>query len=172
MSRVEEFEFIPGAPEAVARLNQGGARVIVVTNQSGIARGYFGHDAVAAVHNHLQDELKRCEAHVDAFYYCPNHPEGTVDEYAKPSRDRKPGPGMFERAIRDFELDGDRRFVVGDNLHDLVAGDAVGCVTILVRTGHGAEYLQRADEEGVRIDYVARDLPDAVEWILSPDAHH
>ncbi len=163
--RIEDFAFIPGAPEAIARLNRAGALVIVVTNQAGIAHGYYTEADVQRLHDYMIEELARSGAHLDAIYMCPYHPKGAVPEYAQPSRDRKPEPGMFEQAIRDFNLRDDRRFVIGDKFEDLLAGREAGCVTVLVRTGYGDTHLR--ERPGViEPDYVADALPQAVEWIL------
>jgi len=120
---------------------------------------------VQRLHEHIEKELQQFDAHVDAFYVCPFHPEGVVPAYTRASRDRKPGPGMFERAIGDFDLNGDRRYVIGDKFEDLLAGKEVGCVTVLVRTGYGDTHLR--ERPGViDPDYVVHDLFEAVDWIL------
>ena len=165
--RIEDFEFVPGAPEAIARLNAEGFLVVVVTNQAGVARGKYTEHDVQVLHAHMRQALEPAGARVDAFYFCPYHPEGTVPEYRCGHWDRKPNPGMFEAAIRDWEIDGRNRFVVGDRLNDLAAGEAVGCSTVLVRTGYGAEDEKQVGASGVRVDCVADDLTQAVEWILA-----
>lgn len=171
LHRIDDFEFVEGAPQAIARLNKAGALVIVVSNQAGVALGYYPESDVQALHDHVQAELQRFGAHIDAFYYCPYHPDGTLESYRKASACRKPRPSMFKRAIRDFQLKGDRRFVVGDKLNDLVAGAQVGCATVLVRTGYGEEHLKQAATRSVCPDHVARDLADAVDWILNSLPH-
>lgn len=120
----EQLEWIPGAPEAVRLLNDAGYLVIVVTNQSGVARGYYGEADVQAFHNHLQEKLRAYGAHIDAFYYCPHHPEGVVKELAIRCHCRKPEPGMIERAARDWPLDLSRSFLIGDKDADMTAAAA------------------------------------------------
>jgi len=166
LHRVDDFEFFPGAPQAVKRLNDAGALVLVVTNQAGVARGYYTEADVDALHEHIQRELGRFGARIDRFYYCPHHPEGVVPQYTRTCDCRKPRPGMFLRAIDDLDLAGDLRFAVGDRYPDLIAGAAVGCRTVLVRTGYGQE--RPADETGIIIkpDYVTSSFGEAVDWIL------
>ncbi|MBN2310510.1 MAG: D-glycero-beta-D-manno-heptose 1,7-bisphosphate 7-phosphatase [Candidatus Hydrogenedentes bacterium] len=167
LHEIEEFEFFEGAPEAIRRLNDAGALVLVVTNQAGVARGYYAESAVHALHDHIQRELGRSGAHIDRFYYCPHHPEGVVPEYRKPCECRKPRPGMFLRAVADFGLAADRRFVIGDRYLDLIAGAAAGCATVLVRTGYGQETAEDDSGASVEPDYVASSLADAVDWVLA-----
>ena len=167
LHRIEDFAFISGAPEAIARLNAAGLRVVVVTNQAGIARGRYTEADVEALHEYMQNALEPAGARVDAYYYSPFHPEGTVEQYRCNHHDRKPNPGMFERAIREHNIPAANRFVVGDRLNDLSAGTKAGCEAVLVRTGYGAEEEARIEGTGVRVDHVADDLADAAGWILA-----
>ncbi len=122
--RPEQLEWIDGAPEAVRLLNEAGYFVFVVTNQSGIARGYYDEDAVKSFHAHMQKDLASHGAHVDAFYYCPHHPEGTIKSLAVHCRCRKPGPGMLEQAASEWPIDRDASFLVGDKDEDMAAAGA------------------------------------------------
>ena len=124
--RPERLEWVAGAPEAVRLLNEAGIPVIVITNQSGVARGYFGETDVQQFHAHVQEQLRALDAHVDAFYYCPHHPQGTVAEFAIACDCRKPKPGMLERAARDFAVDRRRSFLIGDKDDDVAAAAAFG----------------------------------------------
>jgi D-glycero-D-manno-heptose 1,7-bisphosphate phosphatase len=117
----DQLEWIPGVAEAVRLMNEAGFYVFVVTNQAGVARGYYSEAAIDQIHRHMQDVLKAEGAHIDAFYYCPHHPEGTVKEFAISCRCRKPGPGMLEQAARDWPIDLSRSFLIGDRDHDLAA---------------------------------------------------
>ena len=146
LHRPEEFEFIPGVPEAIRLLRTAGFRVIVVTNQSGVARGYYGEQAVEALHRHLDGELALHDAGVDAYYFCPHHPVEGVGEYRTACDCRKPLPGMLVQAARDFGLDLGRSFIVGDKLADVEAGLAAGCRSILVRTGYGEREAGKVPE--------------------------
>jgi D-glycero-D-manno-heptose 1,7-bisphosphate phosphatase len=122
--RPEQLEWIEGAPEAVRLLNEAGYTVIVITNQSGVARGFYDEAAVHRFHAHMQAELERHGAHIDAFYYCPHHPEGTVAEYALRCDCRKPGTGLLERAVREWPIDLTHSFLIGDKPDDLKAAAA------------------------------------------------
>ena len=120
----DHLEWIDGAPEAVRLLNEAGYAVFVVTNQSGIARGLYDETAVARLHAHMQDELARQGARIDAFFYCPHHPEGTVKSYAVECLCRKPGTGMLEQATRERPIDKGRSFLIGDRDGDMEAAAA------------------------------------------------
>ena len=135
--QAKDFEFIPGVPEAVRLLNQAGIMVVVVTNQSGVARGYYTEDDVENLHRHIAGELERSGAHVDAWLYCPHHPSGR-GSYALPCDCRKPLPGMLREAARRYDIDLELSTMIGDKLADIEAGHSAGCRTILVRTGYGA----------------------------------
>lgn len=139
--RPERLEWVAGAPEAVRLLNEAGIPVIVITNQSGVARGYFGETDVQQFHAHVQEQLRARGAHVDAFYYCPHHPQGTVAEFAIACDCRKPKPGMLKMIAERFEVDPEETPVVGDSLRDLLAGTALGFRPHLVRTGKGEKTL-------------------------------
>ena len=134
--RVEEFEFVPGAAQAIRRLNEAGWLVVVVTNQSGVARGYYGEQEVQELHRHVDQELARSGARVDAWYYCPHHPAGRAP-YSRECDCRKPLPGMLLAAAATYEIDLTASWMIGDKLADVEAAYAAGCRPILVRTGYG-----------------------------------
>lgn len=156
-----DFEFIPGAPEAIRLLNQAGILVVVVTNQSGIARGFYTEDDVENLHRHIARELEPFGAHVDAWLYCPHHPAGR-GSYALPCMCRKPLPGMVNEAAERFGIDLDNSTMIGDKRADIEAGAAAGCRTILVRTGYGAEEERFIGPQTVVCD----DLLSAVKYLL------
>jgi D-glycero-D-manno-heptose 1,7-bisphosphate phosphatase len=139
--RAEEFEFIPGAAKAIRLLNEAGFLVVVVTNQSGVARGYYAEEDVHLLHRHIAVQLEKEGARVDAWQYCPHHPSGR-GSYALPCRCRKPQPGMLREAAARFDIDLGASIMIGDKLVDIEAGRAAGCRTILVRTGYGREEEQ------------------------------
>ena len=157
LAHPDQVRLIPGAAEAVARLNRAGWPVVVVTNQAGVARGYFPEDRIAVVHSHLAGLLAAFGARVDAFYHCPHHPTEGVGQYRVVCECRKPRPGMLLAASAELRLDLARSWVVGDKLCDLAAGAAAGCVTLLVRTGHGGKAVLPADTSALRL---VGDLPD------------
>ena len=135
--RVEDFEFIPGAPQAIRLLNEAGFLVVVVTNQSGVARGYYTEEDVDILHRHISAELAKVGSRVDAWYYCPHHPSGR-GSYSLPCHCRKPLPGMLREAALRHGIDLAASVMIGDKLADVEAGLAAGCRTVLVRTGYGA----------------------------------
>ncbi|MEI6214489.1 MAG: D-glycero-beta-D-manno-heptose 1,7-bisphosphate 7-phosphatase [Desulfuromonadales bacterium] len=133
-----DCEFIPGSIDAIRRFNNAGFLVVVVTNQSGVARGFYTEEDVETLHSYMAAELSRHRAHVDAWLYCPHHPSGR-GSYSLPCTCRKPLPGMLLEAARRFDIDLAASFMIGDKLADIDAGRAAGCKTLLVRTGYGTE---------------------------------
>lgn len=131
---VDRVEFIDGAPEAIARFNRAGLPVAVVTNQSGVARGLYGIDDVARVHQHIEAQLARYGARIDLFLYCPYHPAGTVEAFARTSDDRKPRPGMANTAASLLNLDLTASWVVGDRPEDIGLAKAVGASAVYLGT--------------------------------------
>lgn len=122
--RPEQLEWVAGAPRAVQLLNEAGYLVFVVTNQAGVARGLYDEAAITRFHAHMQDALAVCGAHIDAFYYCPHHPEGVIKELAVRCLCRKPGTGMLEQAAREWPIDPSRSFMIGDRDSDMAAAAA------------------------------------------------
>ena len=160
LCRVEDVALIPGSAEAVARLNAAGFPVIVVTNQSGIGRGRFSWEAYRAVMGRLAELLSAHDARIDAAYVAPHHP-CAKGEYCHPDHpDRKPNPGMLQRAAADLGLDLTRSWMVGDKDIDLQAGRNAGCRSALVLTGYGAA------SDPALADFVATDLAGTVDHIL------
>ena len=130
-----------GVGSALARLQAAGYRLIVISNQSGVARGLFPEAALAAVERHLAALLADAGVRLDGFYYCPHHPEGSVPAYAVACACRKPQPGLLLRAAQEREIDLNRSWFVGDILHDVEAGRRAGCRTILLDVGNETEWL-------------------------------
>lgn len=127
---VDRVQLIPGAAEAIAALNESDIPVAVVTNQAGVARGYYSLDDVVAVHEHLAKLLADQGAHVDAFFFCPYHPAGSVEVFSRTSEDRKPRPGMALAAAEALNLDLTRSWVVGDRAEDLGLAQSVGAYAV------------------------------------------
>lgn len=121
-----KLELLPGAAEAIRLMNDAGYLVIVISNQSGVARGYFGVGDVEAVNHRLNELLKERGAHIDAFYYCPHLADGTVPKYAIACNCRKPLPAMFEQAIHDYDLDIRQCYACGDKPRDVSAPEKLG----------------------------------------------
>ncbi|CAN5890462.1 D-glycero-beta-D-manno-heptose 1,7-bisphosphate 7-phosphatase [soil metagenome] len=154
--------FFPYTVDAVRLLNHAGYAVVVITNQSGIARGIVKEAFVAEAHRFIDRKLAEGGAHVDRYYYCPHHPEGTIAEFSRECECRKPKPGQLLNAAADLGLDLERSFVVGDRWSDVEAAEVVGARGILVRTGYGAYAEQHSRASAVVVD----NLIAAVAWIL------
>ena len=132
---IDRVDFIEGSPQAIARFNQAGIPVAVITNQAGVARGLYGIDDVARVHQYIAKRLAEYEAHVDLFLYCPYHPAGIVEAFARTSEDRKPRPGMAKAAATVLNLDLTSSWVVGDRQEDVGLAEAIGASAIYVGPG-------------------------------------
>ena len=128
----ENFVFLPGVPEAICLIRQKCYLVIVATNQSGVARGYFPESDVIKLHEYMQSELKKLGACADSIYYCPHLPDASIKDYAKVCRCRKPGPEMFECGLSEFDVDPVQSYAVGDKLRDLEPGKILGMKTALI----------------------------------------
>jgi D-glycero-D-manno-heptose 1,7-bisphosphate phosphatase len=165
LDRAERVELYPWSIDAVRALNRAGFRVVMVSNQSGVARGFFTEAVVEAVHAHIADLLEAGGARIDAYYYCPHHPDGKVKQYAQPCECRKPGRGLVDRAARELGISPAASFVVGDRWLDVALARAIGGRGVLVRTGYGATEETRAPE-GLRADAIVDNLIGAVSWIL------
>lgn len=132
--RPEEFRFVPGAPEAIKMLRDAGFLVVVVTNQSGVARGYYPLTAVHELHRYIDDQLAGLATKIDGYYICPHHPEQGTAPYRMVCACRKPLPGMLRKAAADLNIDLKVSYLVGDHLRDVLAGRAAGCRTFLVNS--------------------------------------
>ena len=155
---------LPNAGEAVKLLNESGFEVIVVTNQSGVARGYFTEETVKEINNHIRESLADQGAFIDGMYYCPHHVDGTLMEYKKDCNCRKPNPGMIEQAVHDHNIDLSNSFLIGDKASDIEAGHRAGCKTILL----DSHRTTRKYEEVIsKSNPVAGNLYEAVEQIIN-----
>ena len=155
----------PWTVDAVRALNQAGLPVVVVTNQSGVARGYFTEAFVEETHRTLGATLAAGRARIAAYYYCPHHPDGVVAAYRQQCGCRKPGRALVDRAAQALNLDATQSFVVGDKWADVELARAVGARAILVRTGSGA-VEERRPRSGLSADAVVDNLAAAASWIL------
>jgi D-glycero-D-manno-heptose 1,7-bisphosphate phosphatase len=161
LASLDDLEVLPGVGRALRRLGEAGFLRIVVTNQSGVARGYFGPEFVDAAHQELRRLLREEGADVEAFYTCPHHPDHTG-----PCRCRKPAPGLLERAAVEWGVDLAASWVVGDKQADVELGRAARCRSALVRTGYGARTEDELAAAGITPDVSATDLEAAVREIL------
>ena len=167
VNHLSRFHLLPGAARAIRGLNEAGLAVVVVTNQSGLARGYFPESLLEAVHAEMYRLLAQEGARLDGLYVCPHHPEAREERFRLDCDCRKPRPGLLERAAAELGLDLGRSYMVGDRWSDLRCGAAVGATTVLVLTGYGrgdAAYV--GPGQSVQPDHVAEDLEAAARWIL------
>jgi D-glycero-D-manno-heptose 1,7-bisphosphate phosphatase len=165
LDRLERLVFFPYSVDAVRLLNRTDLAVVIVTNQAGIARGIFKETFVAEAHRHITERLAAGGARVDAFYYCPHHPEAVIERYRQTCDCRKPQPGLLKRAAADLDLALDQSFVIGDRWHDLEAGQRVGARGVLVRTGYG-KTEEAAPQPSVRPAAIVNNVMEGVSWIL------
>lgn len=167
INHISRFILLPGAATAIRTLNEQNIPVVVVTNQSGLARGYFPPVLLDAVHAQMEQELAAQDAHIDGLYICPHHPEAKEKQFRKVCTCRKPQTGLLEQAAAELELDLTRSFIVGDRWSDLKCGNRVGATSVLVLTGYGRgdlEYI--GPEQEIQPDKIAEDLSEAVDWII------
>jgi len=154
----EGLVIFPEVPEGIQRLKKSGFLTIVITNQSGIGRGYFDKETLEKIHERLKGILKEKGAVIDAIYYCPHHPEENCDC-------RKPKTGLVQQALKDFEIDLDRSFIIGDTDMDTELGRKMGMKTILL-TRPSNPTVAGISRGGIPSDFTTEDFQKAVEWIL------
>lgn len=158
IASVESLHIFPYAEACVKQIHEKGYYAVVITNQSGVARGLISEEELLRMNSYLLRQTG-----VDAVYYCPHHPEGQIEKYRKICQCRKPGIGMFQEACRELDIDMENSYMVGDRAGDIMAGQNAGVKTILVESGYGTERL----EEKVMPDYVCRDLREAVGLLIN-----
>ena len=176
LHRLEDIRIYPEAFEAVKKINQSGAQAIVITNQSGIARGLITQEDLERLHRQINDAFRQKGARLDAYYHCPHHPTEGTGKHTRTCDCRKPQPGLLLRAAQELQLDLEASHMIGDTLRDIEAGHRAGCQSILVKTGYGQEELLLLNEEQAsgsssinpvqRSDHVSTNILEAVNWIL------
>ncbi len=168
INHISRFQLLPGVRAAIKKLNDANIPVVVVSNQSGLARGYFPEELLSSVHEKMHKLLADKGAKVDAIYYCPHHPEAKEKRFRETCNCRKPNPGLVLRAADELGIDPKQSFVVGDRWSDIKTAANCGAKSILVRTGYG-----RGDEQyigphqKIQPHRKCDDLAEAVEWILN-----
>jgi D-glycero-D-manno-heptose 1,7-bisphosphate phosphatase len=171
ISDVEHFRLIPQSAEAVKLINQRGLKIIVITNQSGVARGYFSEEVLGHINRKMEQLLSDQGALLDGIYYCPHHPEGTVEAYRMECDCRKPSAGLLIQASREHAIDLSSSYLVGDKRTDIECAHRAGAKGILVLTGYGKDELSKINSAALaQPEYVAADLLDAVQWIIKDKA--
>lgn len=165
----DRLELLPRSGEVIRRVNESGMAAVIATNQAGAARGYFPWHVIEETHQRLRELLAAEGARLDAIYFCPHHPDVGPPGLRAACTCRKPRPGMLRQAAADLDLDLSRSFMVGDSFRDVGAGRNAGVRgTVLLRTGYGrGELLWKSATTKVWPDYVADDLPDALDWITA-----
>jgi len=158
LRHVDQMHVLRGAPSAIARLRRAGFKTVMVSNQSAVARGYVTKSGLEAIHAELKRRLLKGGARLDALYYCPHHPQAGRKVRCSC---RKPKTGMIEAAVRRFNIDLKRSFMVGDSTSDVKTARNAGCGAVLVRTGKGG----RDGRYKAVPDRICRDLPAAANWI-------
>jgi D-glycero-D-manno-heptose 1,7-bisphosphate phosphatase len=162
------FVLLPRSGEAVRLLNQNGFLAIIVSNQSGVARGYFPIELVYKVHDHMGMLLKQEGAVLDGIFFCPHYPGGKVSEYSRPCDCRKPRTGLIDQACRQFAIDMTNSYVIGDRCTDMELASRSGLRGIMVKTGYGLGDLEYVlPHSAYQPFHVAEDLLDAVRWIVA-----
>lgn len=170
LHRPEDMHLLEGVQQALRRLKEAGFKLVVITNQAGVARGYYTEEDVKLLHGYMNEILSAEGARIDGFYYCPHHPVHGIGSYKKDCSCRKPGIGMFLQAEKQFAVDKAHSYMIGDKLLDTQAGKNYGVTSILVGTGYGKELYeagQAGTDEEPPYDYYAEDLSQAADWILS-----
>jgi D-glycero-D-manno-heptose 1,7-bisphosphate phosphatase len=160
ISDPDDFVLIPGTAQAIAYTHHFGMKVVVVSNQSGVARGYLTENDVIRVNRRLDELLKAAGTYVDSIYYCPHYPENNTKCTC-----RKPGTGMFERAALEHFIDLKRSIMVGDRKSDMEAGRNIGAATMLVLTGYGKTFAGTWNSVPPEIDHIADSLYDGLDFI-------
>lgn len=153
--KVEDFKLLPGVIEGLKLLKD--FKLIIITNQSGIGRGYYGEDEFHKFNNHLVDELKKHGINIEKTYYCPHHPDDKCDC-------RKPSIKYMAQASEEFEIDLSESWVIGDHPHDIKMGKTAGCKAIYMLTGHGKKH--RPELGGIKPDLVTENFLEAVKFII------
>jgi D,D-heptose 1,7-bisphosphate phosphatase len=166
---VEQFRLRPGVGMAIRKLNQLGYKVIVASNQPGVAKNHFTLEILYQIDIKMLAELGKDRATLDGIRYCLHHPEGENPEYKMVCACRKPEPGLLLAAAQDSKIDLKESFMIGDNLSDVQAGRTAGCKTILIGKMR-CELCHLMEEQGTRPDAIAGNLPEAVEKILKWEA--
>ena len=170
INHMSRFKMFPFVPEAIRIINEAGYKVIIVTNQSGVARGYFNEELVKEIHARLIREVEMGSAKIDKIYYCPHHPIEGLGAYKRDCSCRKPNTGMIEQAVRDFDLDLSQSFMVGDRYKDILFANKAGLKPIFVKTGYGlGELTFQRNSWNMQPAYIAQNLLDAAHFINKPN---
>ena len=170
INHLSRFLILPGVSEAVRLLNKNNWWAIIVSNQGGVARGYYPLELVDEIHAFLKSSLKEKGAIIDGIFFCPHHPAGVVPEYTSECGCRKPETGLIDKAREAFDIDMSNSYVVGDRHVDIELASRLNLKGVLVKTGYGLGEMEFIiPEKRVKPHHVAEDLLDAVKWILNEE---
>lgn len=164
---IDNFVMYPYAAQAIRMLNINGFLVVVITNQSGLARGFFTEETLSEIHNKMLHDLKKQGALIDAVYFCPHDPNAKLEKYKAVCSCRKPETGLIDMALKDLQIDKSRMYFIGDKHSDIMAGYKSGCKTIMVKTGYGkGDLINKSHKWEVKPDKIADTLLDGIKLIL------
>lgn len=155
-----DFELLPNTLKALQLIQQSEYLSIVITNQSGIAKGLYTEAELMHIHEQLNRQLSEAAVEIDAFYFCPHHVDGIIKEYTKVCDCKKPNNGLILKAAQDYNINLEASYLIGDSERDVFAGNQSGCTTFGVKTGHGATTQHQ------QADFVVKDILEAVQTIL------
>ncbi len=162
-----QLVLLPNVGKAIKRINDLNIPAIIVTNQSSVARGFITEHQLHIIHKALLELLEETGAFIDGIYYCPHHPEIGSYGYKMQCTCRKPNHGMLLKAAEEFNIKLDSSTMIGDSISDMKAAWNAGCKSILVSTGHGQKAKQLLEHEENTPDYIANDLSDAINWLIT-----
>jgi D,D-heptose 1,7-bisphosphate phosphatase len=165
----KRINIFPYSYEAVRKINKAGFLAVVITNQSGVGRGLIKEETLKGIHEKMKKSFLKNEAHLDRVYYCPHYIDSSIPKYKKDCRCRKPYPGMALNAAKELDIDLSKSYMIGDKVEDILFGKNINATPILVLTGFGKESRVQLEEMNIKPAYVAKNLLDAVNWILEND---
>ncbi|MFO7980235.1 MAG: HAD family hydrolase [Candidatus Aminicenantes bacterium] len=165
----KQINIYPYSYEAVRKINKAGFLAIVITNQSGVGRGLIKEEALKEIHQKMKKSFLKNKARLDGMYYCPHYIDSSIPKYQKDCRCRKPHPGLALKAAREFNINLSDSYMIGDKVEDILFGKNIKAKSILVLTGFGKDSRVQLDKMNIEPAYVAKNLLDAVNWILEND---
>jgi len=168
INHIDNFQLYPFIYQGIRLLNHFDILSVIITNQAGVARGYFTEGFLKEVHNKMFDILEKNGAFIDGLYYCPHHPSSKLAEYAVECDCRKPKTGMLEQAVEELSpnVDTERMYVIGDKFSDVKMGNNFGCRTVMVKTGYGRGELMSKEEDRPKPSKIEKNFLSAVLWII------
>ena len=167
VNHISRFVLLPGSAEGIRLLNRHQYLAIIVSNQSGVARGYFPMELIERIHGHMQDLLAKKGANIDGIFFCPHYPRGVVPEYSMECDCRKPRTGLVQKACEEFDIDMKNSYVIGDRFSDIELAERSNLQGIMVKTGYGLGDIEYVlPRKPFKPLHIAQDLLHAVRWII------